>query len=415
MRHLLDEILEIQPSHASTSSCGCGCPSCAGKVKLPTAMETETWLGTQEETNSASTTAAVAFNRRNAALLGWDRYFDDIIAKVLRLNFTPEESYFATLIAEWQFNNGLTPDGKLGQNTWTAMKPILGIRPSSNSVPPPTIPTTPSVPSATTGPYVPYPCPVNQSGIATDRCISPQKCPPIPNLLCMKGVGNIPFEYVNETYLDRQSGLERLKSGQKGHTQKFVPNVRDAIIQFTENMARFGMPIHTILTLGSLYCRCIRVNEKNTNSLSNHSYGEAIDVAGVRWKSPQSISRVEDTLVRWRNLNDAEQGRLLRRIGACLRLSFPNVIDYHRSDHRDHFHCDLNRGGRKNPKATINFVQEMLGLLLQRKVSITGEMDVATYRALSDFSGFSTNDLQNMDTLNKVYRAIFEIIAAGKF
>ena len=149
--------------------------------------------------------------------------------------------------------------------------------------------------------------------------------------------------------------------------------------------------------------------------MSNHSYGEAIDVAGVRWKSPQSFSRVGDTVVRPTNLYDSEQTRLFRRMDACLRLSFPNVIDYHDSNHRDHFHCDLNRGGSANPRATIRFAQEMLGLVLRKSIRITGSMDTATYQALSEFSGMSTNDLKNISNLNRVYRALFERIAAGNF
>lgn len=86
-----------------------------------------------EETNADAMAKAVEFNRKKSVELGWGTYFDDIVAKVLRLNFTPEESYFASLVADWQFDNGLTPDGMLGPSTWAKMKSILGISSGGSS------------------------------------------------------------------------------------------------------------------------------------------------------------------------------------------------------------------------------------------------------------------------------------------
>jgi peptidoglycan hydrolase-like protein with peptidoglycan-binding domain len=79
------------------------------------------------EISASSVAKAVEYNREKSAQLGWGAHFDDIVAKVLRLNFTPEESYFAELLADWQAANGLTPDGMLGPGTWARMKQILGI------------------------------------------------------------------------------------------------------------------------------------------------------------------------------------------------------------------------------------------------------------------------------------------------
>lgn len=400
MRTYLDELLEMETPTIQKKSCGCGCPSCSGKAE-------KEWneLANEDELSSSQTSSAVAYNRDKATSLGWGNHRYDIVEKVLRLNYSPDEQTFASLVAQWQASKGLTADGKLGPSTWEAMKPILGIRPSTSGS------TAPGPPA--NGIYEARSCPVNNPGMAKDRCNTPGvlPCPRIPNLLCMRGVDNVPFEYVHSVYRDPQSGLERVKNGEKYREQKFVPATRQALIDFKNNMARFGMPIHTILTLGSLYCRCV----SSTQSLSNHSYGEAIDVAGVRWKSPHPFSRVEDTVVRERNLYDPEQVRLFRRINACLRLSFKNVIDYHRSDHRDHFHCDLNRGGRDNPIPTIKFAQECLSLVLGRKISVTGTMDSATYQALAEFSGLSTDALRNIQTLHGVYRSLFERIASGRF
>jgi hypothetical protein len=107
-------------------------------------------------------------------------------------------------------------------------------------------------------------------------------------VLSVKEVDNVPFEYVD-----------------------FLPSVQTALKQFVANMNRFGMPIEAILTAGSMCCRCIT----NTDQLSNHSRGDAFDLVGVRWAN----SGGRETIMH--NWNTAER-EVLRRINACLRLSF---------------------------------------------------------------------------------------------
>lgn len=244
------------------------------------------------------------------------------------------------------------------------------------------------------------PCPENSPGMVKDRCKHPgtRACPAIPNLLCVTDVGGIPFEY--PISIKRNTGGLYEVRARKAVKQRFIPTVGLALGQFVANCAAFGMPIQAILTAGSLYCRCI----SNTDTLSNHSYGDAIDIVGIRWKSPAGA---RETIVH--NYKNPSERALLRKINACLRLSFITVIDYHRSDHRDHFHCDMNRGGARNPKGktTLVFVQEALNTLISAKLTEDGTWGPNTARALSTFSGRSASDLNNSGILNQVENDLF--------
>ena len=251
--------------------------------------------------------------------------------------------------------------------------------------------------------------------VARDRCIHPgtKTCPAIPDLLCLREISGLPFEYVVATGTDPTTRLKIISRRTVPVVQKFIPAVRDALTSFVGNMVRFGMPIEAILTLGSLYCRCVG----NSDTLSNHSFGDAVDVVGVRWAAAGGpASRLKETVVY--NWADAEQRALLRRINACLRLSFNTVIDYHRSDHRDHFHCDTNKNAgsvRAMGKSTTtpHFTQEALTLVLGRNIPITGLWDRTTMRGLSDFSGVSEQDLKNRQKLGEVLTQLFTRIASG--
>src|SRR5262249_17386116 len=117
----------------------------------------------------------------------------------------------------------------------------------------------------------------------------------------------------------------------------------------------------------------------------------------------------------WTNFGQRD---LLRRINACLRLSFQTVIDYHRSDHRDHFHCDTNINGgssRAMDKSTTtwHFTQEALTLLLGRKIPETGVRDATTIRALQDFSGATPEELKDNARVNEVLDQLFTRVASG--
>src|ERR1700756_4991819 len=90
--------------------------------------------------------------------------------------------------------------------------------------------------------------------IARDRCIHPgtKTCPAIPDLLCLREISGLPFEYVVATGTDPTTRLKIISRRTVPVVQKFIPAVRDALTSFVGNIVRFGMPIEAILTLGSL-------------------------------------------------------------------------------------------------------------------------------------------------------------------
>ena len=258
----------------------------------------------------------------------------------------------------------------------------------------------------------PRSCPV-PSKAAIDRCQQPgsHTCPAIPNLLCVTSVDEVPFEYPEAIGRADGTGLRAVTRRQRTRTQRFVPGVRDALSGFVANMRRFGMPIEAIITWGSLYCRCIT----GTNKLSNHSFGDAIDIVGVRWAAVGGpASRTRETIVH--NYGDPEQRALLRRIDACLRLSFPMVLDYHHAGHRDHFHCDTQRGKlRPRPllPSTTKFTQEALSTVTGRAVPLTGRLDAATKGALAALAG-DPRVTADRGRLDAALDRLFTRLAAGR-
>ncbi|MGH9881296.1 MAG: extensin family protein, partial [Pyrinomonadaceae bacterium] len=237
------------------------------------------------------------------------------------------------------------------------------------------------------------------------RCTgtTPPVCPPVTGILSEQAVSGIPFEYVDKVGKDPASNLAVVTRRLRPRKQKFLPSVRSALAEFIANMKRFGLPIEAILTAGSFCCRCI----SRTNRLSNHSYGDAFDLVGLRW----AASGGRETIMH--NWNTAERP-LLRRINACLRLSFANVIDYHNKDHRDHLHCDMNHGAKPNPSqpTTMRFAQEALSVVLGRTISITGRVDAATRAALIEFAGGNSDALKTSAQLKQVLTKLFTRIAA---
>ena len=71
--------------------------------------------------------SAIQYNRIKMVSLGWQKYFDDIVMHILKLNYSPNEEAFAQAIAQWQADNGLDDDGKVGPGTWGKFKKLLGI------------------------------------------------------------------------------------------------------------------------------------------------------------------------------------------------------------------------------------------------------------------------------------------------
>lgn len=87
----------------------------------------------EHETTPVSVQDAIEYNRASAQNVGWENHRYDIYSKVLKLNYSPDEALFVSLVAEWQYNNGLTPDGKLGKKTWERMKSVMGLSGGSGS------------------------------------------------------------------------------------------------------------------------------------------------------------------------------------------------------------------------------------------------------------------------------------------
>jgi peptidoglycan hydrolase-like protein with peptidoglycan-binding domain len=312
-------------------------------------------------------------------------------------------------VQAFQRSRGLVADGVVGPKTEAALV--------AAGAPAPPGAGTPVIPGPGPGP-VPVPGPARScpepAKRAVDRCTGPGAltCPAIPDLLCVQAIEGIPFEYPTDIRSDAVTGLKVVTKRLPSRTQRFVPSVQTSLTSFVSNMRRFGMPMEAILTLGSLNCRCI----SNTNTLSNHSFGDAIDVAGVRWSATGGPpGRLRETIVN--NYTDSGERALLRRIDACLRLSFATVIDYsYNSAHRDHFHCDNNRGRGRVPRgaSTMVFVQEALTQVLGRTVKQTGKLDADTTRALGEFSGCPACDFRQDSVLNPILDVLFTRVAAGQ-
>jgi len=336
--------------------------------------------------------------RGNAAYIRW---VQGSLNRILGLRLTVDGVMgpgTRSAVRAFQQRSKLAADGLVGPRTEAVLIAAGAGQPPHGARPAPT-PTPPPGPSGAS-----RPCPVTAPGSATLRCLTPGKlaCPAIPDLLCVSNVSGIPFEY--PTRIARAAGGLQAVTQRRTVTQRFIPSVGAAIAGFIARLGSVGMPVEAILTYGSLYCRCMR----GTDSLSNHAFGDAIDVVGVRWRT---ASGPRETIVH--NYTNAGERQILRRINGCLRLSFATVIDYHRADHRDHFHCDMNRGRGRNPtgKTTIVFVQEALKAILGLSLAETGQLDPATYRALAQFSGRSVAELQNKTVLNQVMNDLFARIA----
>ncbi|MFN4023793.1 MAG: extensin family protein [Hyphomonas sp.] len=100
-------------------------------------------------------------------------------------------------------------------------------------------------------------------------------------------------------------------------------------------MELFGTPLARIETYGSFSCR----NIAGTGRLSQHAFGNAIDISGFRLED----GRVVTVLAHW-NAGGREE-RFLRRVhdGACGLFSVTLGPDYNDA-HADHFHMDMGPG-----------------------------------------------------------------------
>jgi len=183
------------------------------------------------------------------------------------------------------------------------------------------------------------------------------QCPAIPELWKSLTVAGVPFWYgVKTAKVPGTKKVAVTHVEQKRRETEMTPAAWQSLHKWVGLMGAFGMPLAAIISAGARYCRCIKKpygvckHDVSTHprctgtTLSNHSFGDAIDITGVVWKDPAMVgSSLKVTLMHsWADSGD--QGRLLRRINAALRLCFSTVIDYSDPGHRDHFHVDTNRG-----------------------------------------------------------------------
>ena len=120
-------------------------PTSPPSVSVPTPTATPSPTPSAAVSTPSSTIdvdRAVQANRQYAGQLGWAARYSDIVS-LLGLSGTPTDQDFAQAVADWQTQNGLTADGKLGPDTWSAVQPKLGLQPSPT--PPAPAPTHPSV------------------------------------------------------------------------------------------------------------------------------------------------------------------------------------------------------------------------------------------------------------------------------
>jgi hypothetical protein len=198
-------------------------------------------------------------------------------------------------------------------------------------------------------------------------------CPPIPELWKSSTIAGVPFWAGVETApVPGTNKVSLRKAGKKPAPQEMTPKAWSSLHTWVTLMNTFGMPLAAILTDGALYCRCMLKPRgickhkapagcKGTaKDLSNHSFGDAIDIIGVVWKDPAAVgSSLKATLMHsWRDSGD--QGNLLRRMNGAMRLAFNTVIDYADPGHRDHFHVDTNRG---SPRKVFGMGSEQLFIL----------------------------------------------------
>jgi len=238
----------------------------------------------------------------------------------------------------------------------------------------------------------------------TKRCTggAAKTCPTLPGLEEVAQVSGIGFEYIGgwtDKNGKQQHGIIKTRSGKwivveknrlKNRVHKMLPRAGVGLATFIANMKAVNLPLEAILTMGSIYCRCI----SNTSILSNHSYGDAVDIGGLRFVGGQEV------LVA--NSGDAADRKLLHRANACLRLSFATVLDYHDPKrHWNHFHCDTNilHGGERRWDVAWAYVRESLGL------SPKGGWGQQLANSLRQFAG--ADAVKDKPTLNRTLSKLF--------
>lgn len=235
----------------------------------------------------------------------------------------------------------------------------------------------------------------------TKRCVGGKSlaCPTLTGLEDVTQVDGVGFEYIGGW--ENHKGLIFGKTVKKwlvveanrkrNRTLNLLPHASAGIATFIANMRAINLPIEAILSMGGVYCRCV----SNTTHLSNHSYGDAVDIGGVRFVGGREVLEANSEC-------DAADRALLHRINACLRLSFATVFDYHdRKRHKDHFHCDTNQNRGRNFGPGWAFVRESLGLAPK------GGFNKACANALRQFAG-SADAVKDAPTLSRTLSQLFQ-------
>jgi hypothetical protein len=256
-----------------------------------------------------------------------------------------------------------------------------------------------------------------------ETCTTPQTCGPIADLLCVRAIDGVPFEYVHE--FGRAGGLHTVRCAERFRQQKFDRDVHGALRRFVTGMAGVGLPLAAIITAGSFCCRCMAKRDGSGAVLrspnkSNHMFGDAIDVTGVRLRQP--TPGLPAVLVS--NHDHAPTRALLLRIEAVLRMAFPVVLDFMWDPvhHDDHFHCDFDkqhggRGvslfGRTNTRFIRAAVATVLGQPWPRfERDLDAEAPLAR-AALARAAGRAADDLDR-DAARFAYTRLLETIARGR-
>jgi hypothetical protein len=104
-------------------------------------------------------------------------------------------------------------------------------------------------------------------------------------------------------------------------------------------MVWFGEPIVQITDFGAYSCR--PVDDIRGNQLSEHAFGNAVDISGFRLMDGTLITVKRD----WYTGNDAARG-FLREIFAAACERFKTALGPGAKYHNDHFHLDLAHHGQ---------------------------------------------------------------------
>lgn len=104
------------------------------------------------------------------------------------------------------------------------------------------------------------------------------------------------------------------------------------------SFAYFGMPVVEIRQISAYSCRTR--NSKKGAELSEHAFGNALDIAGFKLAN----GRVVTVKSGWRGSSDERQ--FLREVFSSACSTFKTVLGPGAAYHGDHFHVDLARHGK---------------------------------------------------------------------